>query len=203
LCLKVYDLVLKNEKKQNIVELTGGWVPINPSTWVERKSATVSLHLGVGELNREANERLQMAAVWAQDPQTASLFTIQNRYKMAIDIAKMRGINNVNDYLTPPEKIPPQQPDPKLISEIQAEGKKADAAVISAQALLKKVDMHGAIEQMKAQIAKMQQGFDNQITVRDEQRKDADITNKIDVAQREIAIAEAAPIGGEQVLVSP
>ena len=203
LCLKVYDLVLKNEKKSEIVELCGNWVQVDPQEWKERKAATVSLYLGVGELSKEADKLTQMAVTWASDPQTGSLFTTQNRYKMASDIAKMRGVQNVTDYLTSPDQIPPPQPDPKVVAETQAETQKAQAALLTAQAAMKKVDMHGAIEQMKAQLTKMQQSFDNQITVRDEQRKDADTQNKIDVAQREITIAENTPAETGQVIVSP
>lgn len=203
LWLMVYDLVLLNEKQQSIVELSGGFTEIDPRLWIERKSASVSLHLGYGEMDREAQKRLSMFALWTQDPQLGSLFTLPNRYKAACDVAKMQGITNVNDYLTPPNQVPPPKPDPMKLQEMQIEQTKAQAAMLTAQASMKKVDMHGAIEKMKAQLTKMQQDFDNSIKAKDEQRKDADTMNKIDVAQREIKLAETNPIGQEQVIVSP
>lgn len=203
LWLKVHRLVLLNESRENIIELTGGFVKVDPRTWIERKSASVSLHLGYGEAGREADDRLRMFALWAQDPVLSQCFSLPQRYKAAVDVAKMKGVQNVNDYLIPPEQVKPPQPDPFKVQEMQIEGQKAQAAMLTAQANMKKVDMHGAIEKMKAQLSKMQNDFDNQIKLRDEQRKDADTMNKIDVSQREVRLAEANPVGQEQVIVSP
>ncbi len=190
LYLKVYDLVLKNEKKTNIIEVSGDWVDVDPKSWVERRSATASIHLGYGEMDRVADKYLQMAAMWAQDPQTSTLFTIENRYKMAIDVAKMRGIDNANEYLTPPDKVPPPQPDPKAMAEAQALTTKAEAAMVTAQAAMTKVTEHSKIEELKMTLDKMQSTFDNMIKQRAEDRMDADVTNKIDIAQREMDLEE-------------
>lgn len=190
LWLKVYDLVLKNETKESVIQLNGTWYPIDPQRWRERKMCSVSLHLGYGEMDREADRYMQMAALWAQDPQTSSMFTMENRYKMATDVAKMRGITNVNDYLTPPDKLPPPQPDPKVMAEIQTDQTKAQAALVTAEAAMKKVDMHGLIEKMRAELDMMKHKVDSQFKLQDQTRKDADIANKIDISQREMTLNE-------------
>jgi hypothetical protein len=190
LWLKVYDCVVKNESKESMMQLEGTWYPVSPTRWSERKMCSVSLHLGYGELDREADRYAQMAVMWASDPQTSSLFTIENRYKMAIDVAKMRGIANVNDYLTPPNKIPPPQPDPQVMADIQSEQTKAQAALVTAQASMKKVDTHALIEKMRAELDMMKYKVDNELKKHDAARKDLDIQNKVDISQREIALAE-------------
>jgi hypothetical protein len=204
LWLKVYDLVLKNESKESIVNLGGEWYPIDPRRWSERKMCSVSIHLGYGELDREADRYMQMAAMWAQDPQTSSMFTIQNRYKMATDVAKMRGIMNVNDYLTPPEKLPPPQPDPQVMAEIMAEKTKAEATMVTAQAAMKKVDTHALIEKMRAELDMMKHKVDHELKQHDAIRKDIDVQNKVDISQREMALAEEQEMNPEsKFIVSP
>jgi hypothetical protein len=204
LWLKVYDIVIKNEDKESIQNLNGTWYPIDPRRWKERKMCSVSIHLGYGEMDREADRYMQMAVMWAQDPQTSSMFTIQNRYKMATDVAKMRGISNVNDYLTPPEKLPPPQPDPQVMAEIMAEKTKAEATMVTAQAAMKKVDTHALIEKMRAELDMLKNKVTNELKQQDAIRKDVDIANKIDISQREMALAEEQQASPEaKFIVSP
>ena len=202
LYLKVMDLVIAKEKRKNIVEVAGNWVEIDPTRFRSRKSATISLHLGYGELDREADKRIQMAALMAQDPQLNQMFGAPGRYKYALDIGKMRGVP-LQEYLTPPDKLPPPQPDPFKVKEMENESKKADASMLTAQAAQHKIDMHGAIEQMRASLQKMQQSFDNNIKVRDADRKDADIAHKIDIGQRELTLLEEAPPEAQKAIISP
>ncbi len=203
LWLKVYGLIIAKENKQNIIEVAGDWQPVDPRQWGERKRASCSVHLGYGEMDREADKLASAGAMMAQDPQLGTMFQAQGRYKMASDVLNMRGIKNINDYLTPPDKIPPPQPDPMKVQELQIEQQKAQALTMQAQAADEKVKMHGAIEEMKAKLSRLQQDFKDNIAARDADRKDADIRNKIDISQREMAIAEAAPMGTETVMISP
>ena len=125
-----------------------------------------------------------MAALLTQDPQLNSMFQGPGRFKLATDIFKMRGIQNVLDYLTPPEKIPPQQPDPFKMQEMQIEQQKAQALVTTAQAAEDKIKMHGLIEQLKAQLQKQEQAFSNQLKADEQRRKDTETQNKIEISQR-------------------
>jgi len=193
LYLKVYQLVLENEKKQNIIELAGNWTPVNPSQWKSRKTATVSFHLGYGEQDREASERIQLAASIMQDPGSAAFFQQSGKYKYICDIFKLKGIANFNDYLTPPQQLPPPKPDPMKVQEMQNETTKAQAAMITAQSHVKKNDAHAQIEQVKLSLTQMQDKFNNMVAAKGERRKDHEAANKIDVSQREIHMAEHAP----------
>lgn len=203
LYLKVYQLVLENEKQRNVVELAGAWTPIDPSCWKARKTATVSFHLGYGEQDREAMERIQLAATIMQDPGSAGLFQMEGKYKYICDIFKLKGIGNFNDYLTPPDQIPPQQPDPIKMQEITNETTKAQAAMITAQAHVKKTEEHATMERVKLTMAQMQEKFDNMVAAQAATRKDHEAANKIDVSQREMHMAENAPQSSVKDIIAP
>lgn len=205
LYLKVYALVTAKEDKEKIVELAGNWVKVKPSGWRDRKSVSVSLHLGYREHDTEAEKRLQIAAFLTQNPNFAPMFQMPNAYKLAGDVMKLRGMTNVNDYLTPPDQIPPPQPDPMAVQQMQNETMKAQAAMISAQASQHKVDINGAIETNREQFNQQQSQFNNVVKLNEEKRKDLDVNNRVDVAQREMKLAEEAPVTEtkQNMIVSP
>jgi hypothetical protein len=203
LFLKVQRLVTMREKRSRIIETAGNWQTVNFERWKERSAATPSLHLGYGEVDREVQKRQAVFQSLAGDPHLANMFTDMNRYKFATDTLRVMGYQNVNDYLTPPDKLPPPQPDPFKVQEMQIKQQQAQAQLLTAQAAQKKVDMHGAIEQMKATLQQHQQKIDNMLKIKDENRKDADIANKIDVSQREVKIVEETPVDTETASVSP
>lgn len=203
LYLKIYQIVLAKEKRSNIVELAGNWVQIDPRQWAERKTATVSFHLGYGEQDREAMKRIQLGAAILQDPQSAQFFQPQGRYKYIADIFKLKGISNVNDYLTPPNMLPPQKPNPMMIQNLQNETTKAQAAMLTAQSASKKIDTHSEIEQLKLSLAETKAQFDRIIKLREEKRKDTDIANKVDISQREIHMAETTPQADSKTVIAP
>ena len=190
LYLKVYSLVVAKEDKEKIVELSGNWVKVKPSSWRDRKSVSVSLHLGYREHESEAQKRLEMAAFVTQNPAFAPMFQMPNAWKLATDVMKLRGMTNTNDYLTPPDRIPPPQPDPMAVQQMQNETMKAQAALITAQSTQGKVQANAQIDQAKVSLEEQKAIIDAQIKQRDAARKDLDIQNKVDVAQREMALEE-------------
>ena len=202
LYLEVYQLVLENEDRKNVVQLAGNWVDIDPRQWAERKTATVSFHLGYGEQDREAMKRVELATIVAQDPSSAAFFQPPGRYKYLCDIFKLKGIPNVNDYLTPPEQLPKPQPDPIKMQEMQNETTKAQAAMLTAQAHQSKNETQAQLANVKLNLQQMQDKFDNYMATRDSARKDHAEANRIDISQREMHIAEIAP-PDDQTIISP
>lgn len=118
------------------------------------------------------------------------MFQMPNAYKLATDIMKLRGMPNVNDYLTPPNRVPPPQPDPMAVQNMQNETMKAQAALITAQASAGKVQANAQIDEAKVGLETQKAAMDAQIKVQDADRKDVDIANKVEIAQREMALAE-------------
>jgi hypothetical protein len=202
LYLKVYDLVLSKEKRAKIIELAGNWVEINPAEWKARRAATVSLHLGYKEHDNEAQKLIQLGALLNQDPELQKMFSPQNRYKLATDVMKLQGYMNFNDYITTPDKVPPPPPNLEMM-KLEIEKMKAEAAMITAQASAKKIDEQFALEAIRTKATEEQRQFDNMVAERDMHRKDLDISNKVDVSQREIALTESTPIEKSTAVISP
>ena len=123
---EIYTLVVENESEQKIVELAGAYVQINPATWKEKRDVMVELRLGYGEQEKEAAKLLQMHTLFSQDPSLAPMYNVQNRYEMLKSILEQQGILNVEDYLTPPERIPPPQPDPAMEMQMQMQAKQLE-----------------------------------------------------------------------------
>jgi hypothetical protein len=190
LYLKVYSLVVAKEDKEKIVELAGNWVKVKPSSWRDRKTVSVSLHLGYREHDTEAQKRLEMAAFITQNPAFAPMFQMPNAYKLASDVMKLRGMPAVNDYLTPPNQVPPPQPDPMAVKQLENETMKAQAALITAQSTQGKVQANAQIDQAKVGLEQNKAAVDAMVKQRDAERKDLDVNNKVDVAQREMDLAE-------------
>ena len=109
---EIYTLVVENEDQEKVVELAGAYVQINPASWKEKRDVMVELRLGYGEQEKEAQKLLQMHTLFSQDPSLQPLYSPENRYSMMKSILEAQGILNVEDYLTPPDQIPPPQPDP-------------------------------------------------------------------------------------------
>ena len=72
----------------------------------------VELKLGYGEQDREAQKMLAIHQLFGQDPAVAPMYGLKNRHAMLKKILEQQGILNVDEYLVPPEQIPPPQPDP-------------------------------------------------------------------------------------------
>ena len=109
---EVYRLVVENEQQEKIIDISGTFVPIDPRRWKEKRDVMVELKLGYGEQDREAQKMLAIHQLFSQDPALAPMYGLKNRHAMLKKILEQQGILNVDEYLTPPEQIPPPQPDP-------------------------------------------------------------------------------------------
>lgn len=204
LYLKIYDLVIQHENKQNVVELAGQWVPINPKLWKERKAASVSLHLGYGAQSREAEERMAFGAAMMHSPETDRMFT--GKYKFLVDVMKLKGIQNTADYLTDPATMPPPsppQPTPLEQAEMQVKQTEAQAKLMTAQSAMAKVQEHSKLDTMKTAVKASQVKTDIHLKTVEENRKVAETHNKIDVAQREMVLLENATPAETKAIVAP
>jgi hypothetical protein len=119
LYFEAYRLCVENEDQDKIVEIGGNYVQIDPSTWSEKRDVMVELRLGYGEQEREAQKLLEMHTLFSQDASIQPLYGLENRYRMLKGVLEQAGILNVEDYLTPPQKLPPPQPDPAAEMQMQ------------------------------------------------------------------------------------
>jgi hypothetical protein len=200
---KVYKCIVENDSLDRIEQVYGKPVQINPADWRKEREVTLSLHLGYGEQEKRAAKLKEVYAGLAQDPVMAPAFSLPKRIKLAQDAMDEDGIKNVDDYLD--ANAQPPGPDPIEMKKLEIEGMKAQAALITAQAAQAKVEKDAVLGEMKHQLAQLQEHFDALMQERDADRKDLDVANRVDVAQREIKLAEEAPeaTAKENVIVSP
>ena len=116
---EVYRLVVENEQYEKVIDISGTFVPVDPRSWKEKRDVMVELKLGYGEQDREAQKMLAIHQLFSQDPALAPMYGLKNRHAMLKKILEQQGILNVDEYLTPPEQIPPPQPDP--VQQMQAQ----------------------------------------------------------------------------------
>ncbi len=123
---EIYRLCVENEDQEKIVELSGSYVGINPSTWNEKRDVMIELRLGYGEQQKEAEKLLALHSLFSQDPSIQPLYGLEGRYQMLKSVLEQQGILNVEDYLTPPEQLPPPQPDPAAEMQMQMQQKQLE-----------------------------------------------------------------------------
>jgi hypothetical protein len=123
---EIYRLVVENENQEKVVDLAGSYVRIDPRKWKEKRDVMVELKLGYGEQDREAQKMLALHSLFSQDPGIQPLYGIGNRYAMLKTILEQQGILNVEEYLTPPEQLPPPQPDPAAEMQTQMAAKQLE-----------------------------------------------------------------------------
>ena len=109
---EIYRLCVENETQERIFEVAGDYVAVDPASWVEQRDVVVELKLGYGEQDREAQKMMQLHQMFSQDPTLQPMYSPQNRYQLMKKMLEAQGILNVEDYLTPPDRLPPPQPDP-------------------------------------------------------------------------------------------
>ena len=137
--------------KPEVVRLTNGWVPIDPRDWAGKFDISVTVGLGSGNKEQEAQAiqeiiKLQMAFLQTGLP----IVNPENLYASAEKLKAAIGQKNSN-FFTDPKTVPPSPPkqDPK-ITEIMA-----------------KAHAEGQLKMLEAQISQ-QQPKDNQAQIQAE-----------------------------------
>ena len=123
---EVYALVVENEQTGKIIEVAGSFVPIDPRSWKEKRDVIVELTLGYGEADREAQKMLSLHQLFSQDPSIQPMYSLENRHALLKKVLEQQGILNVDEYLTPPQMIPPPQPDQMQIMQTEMAAKQLE-----------------------------------------------------------------------------
>lgn len=188
--LEVLRLGILNEKKPKMIEVAGAPLQVSAKDWTERKTCTVSMHLGYGEKDQVIGQMTQGYSMLAQDPVMAPLFGQPQRYNMAMDIMKLRAWAGRSRYLAQPGPQTQPQPNPLEVQKLQIQGKEADAAMLTAQTGAQRLQQDGQLETGKQNQQQQKTVLQAMGHDRDQDRKDADTANKISVSQQEIALAK-------------
>lgn len=188
LMLEVVRLGILNEKKEKIIEVAGGPIAVTPKNWTERKTCTVSMHLGYGEKDQAAQKIMGAYEKMAEDQSIAFMFTPQNRYEMIRDAMKLLGLNRSSAYITSPDKATPPGPDPMKTRELDIKEKAVNASALTAQASIAKVQKSLAIDSTRVENDQHRMQLDAMDKDRTHNRQDLETASRIDVEQDRVEI---------------
>lgn len=186
----ILKLVCQYQQKEQIVKLTGGWVPIDPREWSNQFDVCINVGIGMGNKDQKIQHLQMLGAVQAQGLQIG-IATPDNIYHAAAELTKQLGFKNADKFFTDPAKQPPQdKPDPeqqKAQAQMQVEQAKIQSSMQLKQMELQhaaqldqaKRDHELHIEQAKMQMqaqvdANRQQVEADQKTLQSQQQAELD-----------------------------
>lgn len=112
LMLGIYELVRQNGEQPIRVETVQGDLTIIPNTLPQRRDMIVAVAVGEGERKERAAALQSMFMAMNQSPEMKQFFQPQNAFFMATQMFESMGIYDVENFLTPMDKLPPPQPNP-------------------------------------------------------------------------------------------
>ena len=149
LMIRIYELLYKNQDKERMIMLRNEWVPVRPDVWKDKYDCTVSVALGSGNKDQQMAHLSQMLQ-FAGEAMKGGLpiVSMKNMYNLGASLIKAMGFQNVDDYLTDPDVIQPQQGQQDPAEQ---------AKVLEAQVKQEELKIKAAEVQIKAQ--KIQQEY--------------------------------------------
>ena len=151
----IYELVLKNQDKERVVRLRNKWVPVSPDMWKEEYDCSVAVGIGNGNRDQQLAHLTTMLS-FAADAMRGGLNIVneKNMYNMGAALVKNMGFQNVDDFLTNPEMVPPQ-PNPKEQmeqAELQLKHKELEIKAADIQIKQQKMQQEAAKDSVDAQL---------------------------------------------------
>ena len=143
---RIYELLLKNQDKQRVVMLRNEWVPVRPNMWKDKYDCTVSVALGHGNKDQQL-VHLSTMMQFASQAMAGGLNIVseKNLYNMGSALIKNMGFQNVDDFLTDPDKVPQEPSAEEQMAQADLEIRQKELEIKSADVQIKaqkvKVDM--------------------------------------------------------------
>jgi hypothetical protein len=153
LMLGVYRLIRENGKEPISVMTAQGEVKVHPRDLPERGEMSLSYAIGSNERKERGNNLMTLLQATLDGP-TAEFMLPNQMYFMATEIYKAFGIPDVENYLTPPDKLPPPpEPSPADLMEVQIKEEQIRMIQVNISKLQNDIKMDQTkmeFEQMKA-----------------------------------------------------
>lgn len=189
---EVYRLVVENEQYEKVVDIAGNFVQIDPRNWKEKRDVMVELKLGYGEQERDAAKFMQLHTLFSQDPNLQPMYQLPNRYAMMKEALQKQGILNVEEFLTPPDQLPPPQPDPMQEMQAQMAQKQLELQERQQQLAEMKVQMDAQMNQMKLDLDRMKAESSHAISSDNQDLKEEQLAHKKYIDQAELDVLSNA-----------
>jgi Uncharacterized protein conserved in bacteria with the myosin-like domain len=136
---QILKLVCQYQQKEQVVKLTGGWVPIDPREWSNQFDVCINVGIGMGNKDQKLQHLQLLGAAQAQGMQIG-IATPENIYHSASEMAKQLGFKNADKFFTDPAKNPQKdKPDPEQM-KAQAQ-MQVEQAKIQSTAQIKQMEL--------------------------------------------------------------
>ena len=151
----IYELVLKNQDHERVIMLRNKWVPVRPDMWRDQFDCTVSVAIGSGNKDQQLMHLSTMLQC-AGDAMRGGLKIVseKNLYNMGAALIKNMGFQNVQDFLTDPDTVPPE-PNPQEQmeqAELQLKQKELEIKAADIQVKQQKMQQVAAADAVDAQL---------------------------------------------------
>lgn len=173
LYLGIHATLRENASSERIVELSGKWVPVNPSKWAERTAMTIEVGLGASGKDAEiaaitSIAQDMQAIVEVQGGAQGPIVTLENVYKLAVDKAKKLGVKAPEEYYTDPNS-----PQGQAAQQAMANKPNPEMAKVQGEQALQQSKQQGEMQlgQMKVQAEKEIQANKSQFQAAADQHK--------------------------------
>lgn len=185
---EVYRLVVENEQYEKVVDIAGNFVEIDPTNWKEKRDVMVELKLGYGEQERDAAKFMQLHSLFSQDPNLQPMYQLPNRYNMMKEALQKQGILNVEEFLTPPDQLPPPQPNP--VEQMQTEMAQRQLELQERQQELNEMKMQidAQMTGMKLELEKMKAESSHALSSDNQDLKEEQFAHKKYIDESELEV---------------
>lgn len=111
LFLMILKLASQYQKQEQVVQIAGKWVNINPREWKNRFDFNVNVGLGTGNKDQVVQHLMALMDAQGKGLQIG-IANPKNLYNSASKLAENLGFKQADDFFTDPSQQPPQQPQP-------------------------------------------------------------------------------------------
>ena len=136
----IYELVLKNQDHQRVIMLRNEWVPVRPDMWKDKYDCTVSVGIGSGNKDQQLMHLTTMLG-FAGDAMRGGLKIVseKNMYNMGAALIKNMGFQNVDDFLTDPDSVPPEPDMAQQLEQQEMQLKQKELEIKAADVQIKQM----------------------------------------------------------------
>lgn len=147
----LHDYAIKYQDQEEVFELRGKYIPVNPSSWRERYDLVVTV--GIGNMNKDQqllhlSRMFEMAQAIVANNGLGVLITEKGLYNMLTEMSKNAGYRDYSRFWQDPDS-PEAQQEKQRIAEAQAKPTPDD---IKAQADMARAQADAQAKQATAQL---------------------------------------------------
>jgi hypothetical protein len=174
---RIFELTVKYQNKERIVELNNKFVAVSPTEWKNRYNISITVGLGAGSKDQQIvmlNNILQkqLQAFQLQGNKEYPMVTLKNIYNSLAKIIEEAGLKNVENYFVNPDEgrelvQPSPPPEPTPIEKIEftriASEEKRKVAELELESRKLKAETAASILGFETKIKEMELKYNTQL----------------------------------------